>query len=71
MKTQYVIQLDKSYENVIVYVESEASDERQLYVGFDEGTHTTRHSLFRVDSNGKVYRNGDLELAEDKWIPTD
>ncbi len=65
--TKFVMDLVARYPNTILMIEGKTATERSIYLGFDEGTHTTRHSALRVDRGGVVYRNLDETLAEDRW----
>ena len=67
--TKLVIALKKKYPNTIFFIEDGSSEnDRMIYLGFDEGTHTTRHSFLRVDDHGVVYENKDLTFDEIKWV---
>ena len=69
--TQYVRDLASKYPNVYIRVEGRDSMYRQLYLGFDEGTHTTRYDTLKVDKNGVVYRNEDRTQADEIWVVID
>ena len=65
--TAYVNRLAEKYPNIHLHTERVEKDRIDIYLGFNEGTHTTRHSSLMVDKYGKVYRNTDETLATEKW----
>lgn len=67
--TKYVINLTKKYPNTKIFIEEGNSKiDRYVYIGFDEGTHTTRYASLRVDAQGVVYKNSDPTLLTEKWV---
>ena len=68
-RTQYVQDLILKYPNVLMRVEESDAKFRILYLGFDEGTHTTRYQTLKVDKNGVVYRNEDITQVNEVWVP--
>jgi len=67
-RTQYVQDLILKYPNVLIWVEKSDKISKQLYLGFDEGTHTTRYQTLKVDESGAVYRNKDRTQVNEVWI---
>jgi len=68
-KTEFARRLRRKYPNTVIYVEGREADGVHVYLGFDEGTHTTRHSSLCVRSDGTVWREftrPDLKL---EWRP--
>jgi hypothetical protein len=68
-ETELARGLRRKHPNTIIYVEGHEADGVHVYLGFNEGTHTTRHSSLCVRSDGTVWREftrPDLEL---EWRP--
>jgi len=68
-ETEFARGLRRKYPNTIIYVEGDDADGVHVYLGFDEGPHTTRHSSLCVRGDGTVWREvtrPDLEL---EWRP--
>jgi len=64
-RTELARSLRRKHRNTIIYVEGASADGVHVYLGFDEGTHTTRHSSLRVRPDGTLWRQftrPDLEL---------
>jgi hypothetical protein len=57
MATQLVARLEKAipHRHLICMVEGRTSDEIDLYLGDDEGDHTTRIGAYRVTGDGRVW----------------
>ena len=66
--TKYVRNLASKYSNIHLRIEDRDSAYREFYLGFDEGTHTTRYDTLKVDENGIVYRNEDRTQADEVWV---
>ena len=64
-RTELARSLRRKHRNTIIYVEGASADGVHVYLGFDEGTHTTRHSSLRVRPDGTLWRQftrPDLEI---------
>jgi len=61
--------LGRKYENAIIFVEASDAEGIHVYLGFDEGTHTTRHSSLLVRRNLTVWKEITRPDYELDWIP--
>ena len=69
MASKYVARLQRAIPNrhLVCRVEGRQPDEVDLYLGDDEGDHTTRVASCRVTGDGRVWVNKDETGAEDRW----
>lgn len=55
MKRKLYKDLKQKYNNLILMEEDQDDNFDYFYLGFDEGTYTTRHSFVRVRENSVEY----------------
>jgi hypothetical protein len=67
-KTNYYIDLSKEYPNVILFVDDKRSHYIYIYLGFNEGTHTTRKAFVRVSSDARVQYSEIPPAVESDWV---
>ncbi len=69
MASKYVARLQRAIpsRHLVCRVEGRQPDEVDLYLGDDEGDHTTRVAFCRVTRDGRVWVNKDETGAEDRW----
>ena len=67
-KTNYVKDLSKEYPNVIMFVQDKDSQYINIYLGFNEDTHTTRKAFVRVSSDGTVQYSEIPPAYESDWV---
>ena len=66
-KTNYYKDLSKEYPNVILFALDKNSQYINIYLGFNEGTHTTRKAFVRVSSAGTVEYSEIPPAVESDW----
>ena len=67
-ETDYYKELTKKYPNVIIFVQDKDSHYFDIYLGFDEGTHTTRKAFVRVSPKGTVQYSEMPPAIESDWV---
>jgi len=65
--TGYFQRLKQTYKNLILFIEEKSENYIYLYLGFDEGGHTTRHAFVRVDLLGAVEYTPTPPEDENSW----
>jgi hypothetical protein len=68
-QTEHVQALSRQYTNVIMFVEGDDEAGVHVYLGFDEGTHTTRHAALLVKADGSVWQQVTRPDYELDWEP--
>ena len=70
MASKYVARLQRTIPNrhLTCRVEGHQSGAVELYLGDDEGDHTTRVDFCRVTDDGRVWVNQDRTGGDDRWV---
>jgi hypothetical protein len=68
-QTDLVRGLSDQYTNPIMFVERRDEAGVHVYLGFDEGTHTTRRSTLLVQNNGTVWEQVTKPDYQLDWEP--
>ena len=68
-QTQLVQGLSRQYTNLMMMEDGIDADGVQVYLGFNEGTHTTRHSTLLVKKDGSVWEQFTRPDYELDWQP--
>ena len=70
MATKRVASLERAIPNrrMVCMVDDTRPDAVYLYLGYDEGDHTTRVGFYRVTSDGRVWVNQDETGLDDRWV---
>ena len=63
--------LSREYPNAMMFVEASDAEGIHVYLGFDEGTHTTRHSALLVRPDQTVWKEITRPDYELQWVPAD
>ena len=68
LKTNYYKDLSKEYSNIRMFVQDKNNQYIYIYLGFNEGTHTTRKSFVRVSLDGTVQYSEIPPADESDWV---